>query len=161
MHPTILPGEQARHLFNDCEPTAEFWTVCSAGLPCLPLKSDQPNMRPIDKLQILSWNTGPPRGSDRSLLASHLNGPWHVICVQEGSGFVTGQFPARELPRGHPALSRRAPQHGYPRVRHLLYTISNSLCIALRDHGLLKAWWSLENFARHPTIRAPSSLNYR
>ena len=75
--------------FNDCEPTAEFWTVCSGGLPCLPLKSDQPNMRPIDKLQILSWNTGPARGSDRSLLASHLNGPWHVICEQELSGFVT------------------------------------------------------------------------
>ena len=23
------------------------------------------------------------------MLPSHLNGPWHVICVQEGAGFVT------------------------------------------------------------------------
>ena len=53
------------------------------------LRSDQRNPRQTDKLQILSWNPGPARGSDPSLLASHLNGPWHVICVQEGSGSVT------------------------------------------------------------------------
>ena len=23
------------------------------------------------------------------MLATHLNGPWHVVCVQEGAGFVT------------------------------------------------------------------------
>ena len=49
------------------------------------------NSRPVvtDKLQIHSWHPGPARGSDPSLLASHLNGPWRVICVQEGSAFVS------------------------------------------------------------------------
>ena len=23
------------------------------------------------------------------MLATHLDGPWHVVCVQEGAGFVT------------------------------------------------------------------------
>ena len=27
--------------------------------------------------------------SDPSLFASHLNGPWHVVCEQKGAGFVT------------------------------------------------------------------------
>ena len=52
------------------------------------LRSDQRNRRQTDKLQILFWNPGPARGSDPSLLASQLNGPWHVICVQERSCFV-------------------------------------------------------------------------
>ena len=45
--------------------------------------------RPTSKLQRLSWNPGPARGSDRGTLATHLNGPWHVVCIQEGAGFVT------------------------------------------------------------------------
>ena len=44
-----------------------------------------------DKLQLLSWNPGPLRGLDPSLLARHFNGPWDVVCVQEGSGFVNDQ----------------------------------------------------------------------
>ena len=34
-----------------------------------------------------SWNPGPFRGLDPNLLASHLNGPWHVVCVQGGADF--------------------------------------------------------------------------
>ena len=37
---------------------------------------------------ILSWNPGPVRGSDQGALADHQR-PVAVICVQEGSGFVT------------------------------------------------------------------------
>ena len=40
-----------------------------------------------DRLQLLSWNPRPIRGSDPCLMASHLNGPWRVVCVQEGSAF--------------------------------------------------------------------------
>ena len=68
-HPTVLLGKKARR--------------SSA------LRTDQRRQRQTDKLQILSWNAGFARGSDPSLLASHLNGPWHVICIQEGSCFVT------------------------------------------------------------------------
>ena len=35
-------------------------------------------------LQVLSWNPGPVRDSNPSAVAGHLNGPWHVVCVQEG-----------------------------------------------------------------------------
>ena len=55
------------------------------------LREDQRNRRPSDRLQLLPWNPGPSRGSDPSLLASHLNGPWHVICVQDGSGFCNDE----------------------------------------------------------------------
>ena len=53
------------------------------------LRSDRRNRRPTDKLQLLTWNPGPARGSDPSSLANHLHGPWHAVCVQEGSRFVT------------------------------------------------------------------------
>ena len=57
--------------------------------PSLALLPDQPNRRQTEELQILSWNPGPARESDPSLLASHHNGPWHIICVQDRSGIVT------------------------------------------------------------------------
>ena len=47
------------------------------------------NRRCSDRLQILSCDPGPARGSDPRALASHLNGPWHVVCVQEEAGWVT------------------------------------------------------------------------
>ena len=77
------------HPYSDREPASEFLdqSPLRSGGPAL--RSDQSNRRQTDKLQIFSWNPGPARGSDPGLLASHLNGPWHVICVQEGSGFVT------------------------------------------------------------------------
>ena len=51
------------------------------------LRRDHWNNRPSDRLQLLSWNPGPFRGLDPNLLASHLNGPWHVVCVQGGADF--------------------------------------------------------------------------
>ena len=102
--------------------------------PVPALKSDQPNRRPTSCKSC--------RGTQDqhvvligSLLASHLSGPWHVIFRTGGVWLRHRQFPARELPRGHPASSRRAPQQGYLRVRHLLYPVSNSMCVALRDMG--------------------------
>ena len=77
------------HLHNDCVPTPEFRDRSPRRSPGLALESDQPKRRQIDKLQIWSWNPGPSRGSDPILLTSHLNGPCHVICVQDGSGCVT------------------------------------------------------------------------
>ena len=127
--------------------------------PVPALKSDQPNRRPTSCKSC--------RGTQDqhvvligSLLASHLSGPWHVIFRTGGVWLRHRQFPARELPRGHPASSRRAPQQGYLRVRHLLYPRFKFHVRCITRHGLLKAWWSLANFARHPTIRAPTSLNY-
>ena len=103
--------------------------------PVPALKSDQPNWRPCDKLQILSWHTGPARGSDRESACFAPQRPMACDCRTGGVWLRHRQFPARELPRGHPASSRRAPQQGYLRVRHLLYPVSNSMCVALRDMG--------------------------
>ena len=47
--------------------------------------------RQTDKLQVLSWNPEPARASDPRTLADHFHGTWHVICVQEGAGFVTNR----------------------------------------------------------------------
>ena len=77
------------HLFADCEPAPEFSGQSPRGSPGPSLKSDQYSRRQTDKLQILSWNPDLARGSDPSSFSSHLNGPWHVVCVQEGAGFVT------------------------------------------------------------------------
>ena len=66
------------HLYAHRELAPEFLDLSprrSAGLAHPP---DQRDWRQTDKLQILSWNPGPARGSDPSLLGSHLNGPWHV-----------------------------------------------------------------------------------
>ena len=76
-------------LFNDCEPTPEFLYGSPRRSPGPALKSDQPSQRQTEKLQVLSWNPGRARGSGPTLLASHLDCPWQVNCVQEGSGFVT------------------------------------------------------------------------
>ena len=54
------------------------------------LGADQHSWCPTDKLQILSWNFGPARDSDQRALADQLNGPWHIICIQEGAVFVIG-----------------------------------------------------------------------
>ena len=73
---------------SEQEPEPKHSQPLSHHSACPALRPDQKNKRPSDKLQILSWNPVPMRRSDPSLLASHLNGPWHVVCVQEGSGFV-------------------------------------------------------------------------
>ena len=77
------------HLFADREPAPEFMEQSPRRFPGPALRSDQRSWRQTDKLQIFSWNHGLARVSDPSTPASHLNGPWHVICIQEGPGFVT------------------------------------------------------------------------
>ena len=77
------------HPLADREPISELLHLSPRRSPGPALKSDQPNRRPTEKLQIPSWNTGPARGSDLSLLASHFNGRWNKICVHEGSWFVS------------------------------------------------------------------------
>ena len=69
------------HLFADREPVPEFLDQSPRRSLGLALHSGHRSWRQIDKHQILSWNPGPARGSDLSLLFSHLNGPWHVICT--------------------------------------------------------------------------------
>ena len=51
----------------------------------LALRRDQRHRMPSDRLQLLSWNPEHSRTSDPSLLASHLNGPWHSL--QQNSAF--------------------------------------------------------------------------
>ena len=48
------------------------------------------------RLQVLSWNTEPPRGDDHNAVANHFCGPWHIICHQEGAGVAN-----------HPTLHHR------------------------------------------------------
>ena len=70
-------------------PLPSSWNSLPVALLVIALCSDQRSRRPTDKLQILPRNPGLARGLDPSLLASHLDGPWHVVNVQEGAGFVT------------------------------------------------------------------------
>ena len=53
--------------------------------------------RQTDNLQIWSRNPRPSRGSDPILLTSHLNGPCHMICVEDGSGCVTDSSSAENF----------------------------------------------------------------
>ena len=53
------------------------------------LLSDQRSRRQTDVLLILSWNPGPARGYDPSLLASHLNGPWLRSSLAEKFHVIT------------------------------------------------------------------------
>ena len=116
------------------------WIVRPAGPPGPALKSDQPNGRPTDKLQILSWNPSPARGSDPSALAKspqrpvarYLRAAWRRLCHR--------QFPGGELLRGHPAPLCRAPQQGYFQARHRVHAdpgpmFAQVLNVGRRGHG--------------------------
>ena len=101
--------------------------------PCLEIRPAQ--LAPDRQVANLSWNPGPARGSDPSLLASHLNGPWHVIYVQEGSGFVTDSSLAENfyvITQHHCAVLLN---QGHVHARHLLYHVSNPMFSAVRDMG--------------------------
>ena len=77
-HPSCSSGRRATltsHLFDYSETAPEFLDQSRRRSPGPALHSDQRSRRKTDKLQILSWNPGPARGSDPSLLASYLNGP--------------------------------------------------------------------------------------
>ena len=86
-----MPGEQAGHVA--CPPPSRLGAEPKRPQPPShrpagsALRPDHWNNRPSDRLQLLSWNPGPLRGLDPNLLASHLNGPRHVVCVQGGADF--------------------------------------------------------------------------
>ena len=87
--------------------------TCAAAVNPRP---DHNNRRCSDFLQILSWNPGLARGSDPSTLASHLNLPWHVVCVQEGAGFVTDGSQAEKfhvITKHHHCLNKNTFDSGY------------------------------------------------
>ena len=81
-HPHFSPFQRVRA-------SAKFLDCVLRRSPSPALMTDQPNPRQTDKLHILSRNPGPARGLDQRALVYHLNGPCHIVCVQEGSGFVT------------------------------------------------------------------------
>ena len=87
--PAIRQDTLMAHLYPDQEPALDHSQPSSHRSSAPALRPDQKNRRPTDKLQLLSWYLGPSRRSDPSTLASHLNGPWHVVCVQEGACFIT------------------------------------------------------------------------
>ena len=107
-YPTVLYGEQARHSpfspLRRSGTAAEFLDQSLRRSPGPALGSDQRSRRLTDKLQILSWNPGPPRGLYPRAVADHLNGPWHIICIPEGAGFVTDSSLAENI---HLATQRR------------------------------------------------------
>ena len=87
-------------------------------------------------------------------------GPWHVICVQEGAGFVTDSSPAENFHVIHPAPLSCCPQQEHcerdytytliqvpllPQVRH----------VGRRRHG---CYWQVP--AEHPTSRTPTSPTF-
>ena len=67
------------HLRPEREPKPDHSLLHPHRFSAPALRRDKKNRRPTDKLQLLSWNLGPARGSDPRTLASHLNGPWHVV----------------------------------------------------------------------------------
>ena len=71
--------------FQRLRPTAEFLDRLLRRSHWHALRNDQCDRRPTDQVADLVVEPRPARGSDPSLLASHLNGLWHLICVQEGS----------------------------------------------------------------------------
>ena len=92
-----------------------FWVSLTASLfaPLFILISAADVRLPSSRSSRGTW---PTRGSDPSVLASHLNDPWHVVCVQEGSGFVTDS----SLAEGHGG-HRQVP-HGARPVVLLFYS---------------------------------------
>ena len=86
-----------RYLYPDQDPALDHSQPSSHRSSAPALRPDQKNRRPTDKLQLLSWYLGPARGSNPSTLASHLIRPWHVVCVQEGAGFVTDRSLAENI----------------------------------------------------------------
>ena len=97
------------HLHNDCEPAAEFLDRLPRRSHRPALRSDLHSRRPTGKLQILSWNPGPARGSDPSLLFFAPHQPMACDLRAGGVWLRHGQLPAGELPRGQRAPLCRTP----------------------------------------------------
>ena len=119
----------------------------------LALRLNERNRRLTNKLQILSWNPGPARGSDPSTQATHLIGAWHVVCVQKNAGFVTDSSMAENFHTtpGIIALlsSTRTRFRAISRARR-----SRSLARSGTLRGSSKAWLSRASSAGRTKRRA-------
>ena len=131
------------HLHPAHEPPPESFKKSPCRSHGKALGSDQHSRRPTDKLQILSWNSGPVRGSDQRALADHLNGPWHIICIQEVPSRRTSTSPTSTIA---PCSSTRTPVRGTSRVYRCRFRART-----LTPHGRSKVWLSLVSFAWFPT----------
>ena len=140
------------HLYSAHEPPPEFLKKSPRRSHEKALGSDQHSWRPTDKLQILSWHSGPARGSDQRALADHFNGPWHIICIQEGAGFVTGNSLERTSTSPPsttaPCSSTRTPSRGTFCARRCRFRVRTPT-----SHGRSKVWMSLTSSAELPTLR--------
>ena len=88
------------------------------------------------------------------LLATHLNGPWHVICVQEGSPFCSDV--TLQLRCGLPVRLRSPPQQGHLRAQPFVCSAPHSFASSGMLHGPKRAWLSLAISPELPTSRAPT-----
>ena len=71
-------------------------------------------------------------------MASHRNGPWHVVCVQQGAGFVTDPGNFHVITRHHCAvLNKDTFERDYT-------------CTPIQVRGPSRAWLSLASSAEHP-----------
>ena len=121
------------HLFADRGQAFEFLDQSIRRSPGPALHSDQRSRRQTDKLQILSWNPAPARGSDANLLASH----WPLACdLHAGSLASSLTVPWRRAPL------RRAPQQGHFHTRLLVHADPRSLLaqvlfVGRQGHGCM------------------------
>ena len=103
--PSRLPFLRVSHHFADCgSRLPSFWLSLIASLlaPLFILISAA-DVRQT-KLQKLPWNVAPRGDRTPSVLASHLNDPWHVVLRYKKVQALSLTAPWRELSRDHPPL---------------------------------------------------------
>ena len=83
------------HLYAGRELAPEFLEKSPRRSPGRALGSDQRSRRETDKFQVLSWNPGPTRGKDPRACSPQQT--WHIICISESAGFVTGSSYAEKV----------------------------------------------------------------
>ena len=80
-HPHFSPFQRMRAQCRIPGPrTSPFSRSCHDDRPAQPASDRQVAYFVVEPV--------PARGLDQRALADHLNGPCHIVCVQEGSGFV-------------------------------------------------------------------------
>ena len=90
----VLPGKQTR--YSRCSPLRWSGTgprVLGTVAPSLSWSCSwfwSAHLATDWQAPDFSWNPGPARGSDPRAVADHVDGPWRIICIQEGTVFVTG-----------------------------------------------------------------------
>ena len=76
------------HFCANVEPSPSHAAPDTRSATQAPLHPGHVNHRSSDQLQVLSWNPGPVRRDNVSAVAGRRNGPWHIVCLQEGAGFA-------------------------------------------------------------------------